>query len=431
MKYQIKCIGCGKAYPEDSYITKCKNNCNAVLRTEYKDKKLKVDEKYNGLWKYISWLPINNVSKKLLDNTSSFTNQIGGKFAEYLGLKNLIISFNTYKGMRTGTFKDIEAELSFQRLLNCRDFNKPFVLSSDGNIATSFTYYADIVKHPVVICVTEEARLSRIWSFRKSNPYVYLITMEDNRDYSDAIRLSKEIGATGHCIIEGGALNVARRDGVGTILLDATRLLGKMPDHYFQALGSGPGAIAIYETAMRLEQDGRYGKKLPRIHASQNAPFVPMYEAWQRKSREINEKYQSESAKKMIKKVYAHVLTNRFPAYSIKGGVFDALKDTNGEFYKVTNEEAKKAQAKFKKLEGYTLAPPAAVTAASLIKAVKNETVENDDYILINVTGGIKNKMDKNKYKIKPRVILGKNYDLDDIVRRICKWKKKFSIPKK
>ena len=35
----------------------------------------------------------------------------------------------------------------------------------------------------------------------------------------------------------------------------------------------------------------------------------------------------------------AHVLTNRFPAYSLMGGIYDVLTETKGEMYSVTNEE--------------------------------------------------------------------------------------------
>ena len=47
-------------------------------------------------------------------------------------------------------------------------------------------------------------------------------------------------------IAEGGAKNVARRDGMGTTVLSAVTTIGEIPDAYFQAVGSGTGAIAIF-----------------------------------------------------------------------------------------------------------------------------------------------------------------------------------------
>jgi len=62
--------------------------------------------------------------------------------------------------------------------------------------------------------------------------------MSPGNDYTDAINLAGRIAKLPG-IVEGGARNVARRDGMGTLMLDAAVTLGKMPDHYFQAVGSG------------------------------------------------------------------------------------------------------------------------------------------------------------------------------------------------
>lgn len=429
MKYRIKCLKCGRVYSEDEYVTKCANGCDSILRTEYKKKKLEVVEEYKGLWKYINWLPIKEVDEKLLEHTSTYSTYISDKLAKHLGLKHLVISLNAYQpgkeeSMKTGTFKDIEAELSFQRIFGTKDNGKPFVLSSDGNVATSFIYYSNVVKYPIVLSVTEEARLNRIWSYEKNNPYVILISMKGECDYYDSIALANELAKSDEFVLEGGTYNIARRDGIGTIVIDATLLLGHLPDHYFQSLGSGPGAISAYEASLRLIEDGRFGKKLPKIHGSQNYPFVPMYDAWKKKSREIDKKYQVESAKELIKQVHAHVLTNRHPAYSIKGGVFDVLMATSGEFYSITNEEAKKAQILFEKLEGVSIVPAAGVTVASLIKAVENEMVDKDDYILLNVTGGGRDKIPK-KFKIEPSITVTKDYDIDKVREEVLKCLKK------
>ncbi len=422
MKYHIKCLHCGKIYSENQYVTKCVNECDSVLRTEYEKKYFDVVEENQGILKYINWLPFNNVSKQLSENCSSFSIYMSRKLADYFGLENLLICRNTYypdsnESMRTGTFKDIEAEMSFQRIIETGEYGKPFVLSSDGNVATSFIHYSNIFQYPVVLSVTEDARMNRIWSFRNSNPNVTLISMQGNCDYYNSIALANELGKNNQFVSEGGALNVARRDGIGTIMLEATKFLGHMPDHYFQSLGSGPGAIAVYETSLRLKEDGRYGKTLPKIHSSQNHPFIPMYEAWQRRSRVIDSKYQDENAVELIKQVYAHVLTNRYPAYSIKGGVFDALENTSGEFYSITNEEAVKAQKMFKELEGYDIEPPVGVTVASLIKSIENGTVNNDDYILLNITGGGRENMKKEKFILNPTITVNKNYNINDLMQ--------------
>ncbi len=75
--------------------------------------------------------------------------------------------------------------------------------------------------------------------------------------------------------------NVARRDGIGTLLLDAVTTIGRMPDHYVQAVGGGPGPIGVWGVAERLAADGRFGGVRPRFHLAQNATHHPVHTAWQ------------------------------------------------------------------------------------------------------------------------------------------------------
>jgi len=411
VKYTLKCLKCGKSYSEDHYICSCENKCDALLKTVYEQKNFTIDESYQGIWRYHQWLPIQKINQGLVDHGSSFVTYKSTKLAEHLGLKNLIICLNAYPHCHTGSFKDLEAEVTFQRVMDTVDSGKPLVISSDGNNAISFVYYSNVIRYPIFLFATEDARLRRIWSFSKSNPYTRLFPIEG--DYFDAINLGNQFSHVEGYLYEGGFRNVARRDSVGTMLLDVTRLLGHLPDHYFQALGSGPGAIAGQEAAERLILDGRYGNKLPKIHGAQNYPYVPMYEAWENHSRTIDERFQKESAKQLIDQTSAHVLTNRFPAYSLIGGIYDVLQATKGEMYSVTNEEIEKAQVLFEKLEGISIVPEAGVTIASLQQAISKETISPQDFILVNITGGGRKEIKRERIHIEPYKFLTKKLQIN------------------
>ncbi len=410
VKYTLKCSKCGKTYSEDYYICQCENKCDALLKTVYEQKRFTIDESYKGIWRYHEWLPIQKIDPRLLDQGSFFHTYKSTKLAAHLGLQNLIICLNAYPYCHTGSFKDLEAEVTLQRIMNTFDAGKPLVMSSDGNNAISFVYYSNVLRYPIFLFATEDARVRRIWSFSKTNPYTRLFPIYG--DYYDAISLANQFSRVEGYLSEGGYRNVARRDSVGTTVLDATRFLGQIPDHYFQALGSGPGAIAAYETAERLILDGRFGKKLPKIHGSQNYPYAPMYDAWQNHSRTINERYQDEEAKQIIDQTIAHVLTNRFPAYSLTGGIYEVLTATNGEMYSVTNEEIEKAQVLFEKLEGISVVPEAGVTTASLQQAIEKETVSPKDSILLNITGGGRKEIKRKRIHIEPYKFLTKKFQI-------------------
>ena len=154
-----------------------------------------------------------------------------------------------------------------------------------------------------------------------------LICSEKGGDYFDAIHLSNLALKSDKFYAEGGAKNVARRDGMATTVLSAATTIGRIPDYYFQAVGSGTGAIAAWEANMRLIEDGRFGNHLMKLMVSQNAPFVPMYNAWREDSRDMLH-YDDDKARRDVEIIDAKVLSNRKPPYSIAGGLYDALKVT-------------------------------------------------------------------------------------------------------
>jgi cysteate synthase len=68
--------------------------------------------------------------------------------------------------------------------------------------------------------------------------------------------------------------------------------------------------------------------------------------------------------------------------------VFDALTDTRGFMYRVTNTEARKAGRLFEKLEGCDIDPAAQVALASLRQAVDQGRIGRGDMVALNITGG-------------------------------------------
>jgi len=94
MKYVIKCLKCGNTFSEEEYIIKCPNGCNSLLRAEYTKKQI-TKKNLPGIWKYIDWLPVKNVDKKLLVEAGSTTYK-SEKLAKKLKLNNLIISYNGF-----------------------------------------------------------------------------------------------------------------------------------------------------------------------------------------------------------------------------------------------------------------------------------------------------------------------------------------------
>jgi cysteate synthase len=303
-------------------------------------------------------------------------------------LENLFISFSGYWPEReafnmTCDFKDLEAAATVAKL---REDDAPSVtVVSAGNTARAFAFLSTITGFPVRIIVPESA-LSQIWLPCVPGKEIVLISVE-RLNYSETIHASS-VFLAGDARPETGAYNIARRDGIGTILLEAVTVMGRLPDHYFQAIGSGIGAVAAYEAADRLIADGRWGDTHPHLHLCQNEPFAPVHRAWSRRSREIQPDVDMPNADAAIDTIIAPVLSNKNPLYSVKGGLFDSLSGSGGFTYGVTNAEGVSAGDLISQEEGIDFLPPVGVCVASLIQALERGTVDLDDFILLNATGG-------------------------------------------
>jgi len=418
-KYHLQSLCCGTVLVDQYWELYCPNTAErGLLRAIYDNKQLAVDQSLPGLYQFSSWLPIC----KTLNGSAAPVTYKSTALAKELGLTNLYITFNGYwpeKGafMSTGTFKECEAYTV------CARINKNpqgvMVVASAGNTARAFAKVCSENNIPVLIVVPED-NLNALWFDQEIDPCVKLIAAASGGDYFDAIHLSNLACQTAGFYPEGGSKNVARRDGMGTTVLSAVSTIGKIPDYYFQAIGSGTGAIAAWEANLRFLEDGRYGSNKMRLMLSQNAPFLPIKDAWDIDSRDLLP-LDDDKARHQVELIAAKVLSNRKPTYCIVGGLYDAMKDAGGDIFAVSNEEGANAAELFLDLEGNDLEPAAAVAVASLIQAVKDGLVEPDATIMLNVTGGgiVRFKQEHKITYLKPQLVFPLNPDPQMVQEKI------------
>ncbi len=415
--YKIICPSCNSDV-NAGYALQCPCG-DALLRSAFRIKRLTIGND-ESIWRFAEWLPTQHILK----TRGRAITYRSTELAAELGLHNLFISFNGFwpengATLETCSFKELESPPTVQRALESGV--KTLVVSSVGNTARAFAHTVSTsTSNITLLLVGLESSFGKFWLPEPPSDNIKVILLKSGNDYTDAIALGNRLGLLPGIVNEGGARNVARRDGMGTVMLDAAITIGRAPDHYFQAVGSGTGGIAAWEAALRLKGDGRFVKdRLPVLHLAQNAPFVPMYNAWQARRRFIDPAVDMPDAKTAIKNLYADVLSNRTPAYSIKGGVYDALVSTSGEMYAIATPAAKEAARLFEDLEGIDIVPAAAVATAALLQAVEKGMIKKDDSTLLNITGGglCRLRQDKTCVKIKPDLLLeGPDSDLSPAV---------------
>ncbi len=393
-KYSVRCPTCGEV--QDPMSLACSKGHDSLLRTSYKTSQL-VPRDLPGIWKFYDWLPVDAIIPNGIGKTITYKSEA---FANELGLSNLYVAFNGYwpeknASMMTCTFKDLEAFPTMQRLLERQD-KRIMVVASAGNTARSFAHVCCITGQPLLLVVPENS-VHRLWTLHENTSPICLVTVEV--DYYNAIEVANKVAAREGFVTEGGAKNVARRDGMGTVMLDAVFTMKELPMHYFQAVGSGTGGISAWEASMRLIQDGRFGSILPQLHLAQNLPCAPLISMWSGNTSTKNTVHEN-----CPKDMYDDVLFNRKPPFSPKGGVRDALQATGGRMYGIDNAAAAHAQQLFEKLEVIDINPASAVAVAALMEAAKKEHIDKTDSIVLNITGGGvgKLRMDYNLNSITP-----------------------------
>jgi len=357
----------------------------SLIRAVYESRAFTPREDLEGIYRYASWMPVKRVLKKSCAPVTYKSKGLG----KFLGLENLYITFSGWNPgigakFRTCSFKETEAYSVLARL--GEDENRILVVQSAGNTARAFAQVCSDNRIPIVICVPND-NLHDLWFTKKLNKCVKLVTVPHGCDYYDAISIGEKLAEDPGFILEGGAKNIARRDGMGTTVLSFAEKTGVIPDAYFQAVGSGTGAIAAWENACRLEDDGRFGKNGMKVFVAQNSPFTLMYDSWKAGSRELLP-LDPDKGRRQAEIILAKVLSNRKPPYSLAGGLFDVLKASGGDFFLADNNDIMYWMMRFRNLEGYELLPAACVAVTALSKAVEEGKVGKDDMIMLNCTGG-------------------------------------------
>jgi cysteate synthase len=275
------------------------------------------------------------------------------RLGEITTLPNLWVAFSGYwpereARLETATFKELEACAVLSRAPSVCE--STLVVASAGNTAAAFARLCSINRIACLIIVPENG-LERLQFDETIDRLVRVVSITGPADYYDAIILADRVSQLPGFYPEGGVKNVGRRDGIGTTILSAVEAIGRLPDYYFQAVGSGTGGIAAHEMAKRIVVDRRFGERPPRLMLSQNLPFAPLYISW-------------------------------------KSG----------------NAEAKFSARLFEECEGIDIDPASAVSVASLIKAVTFDRIERDAVVLLHITGGgwKRRKSDKAMMKMRP-----------------------------
>ncbi|MFD9075110.1 pyridoxal-phosphate dependent enzyme, partial [Streptomyces lasiicapitis] len=274
--YSLVCPVCGLKQTDDGLTLSCvSDHAPALLQTEYETRTFEPLRDVEGIFRYRPWLPV----VRTFAGAGRTTVLRSERLCRFLGMPGLRIAFNGYwpeRGgfLETGTFKELEAYTVLGRM---PEKSPVLVVASAGNTAAAFAAVCSRYAVPCLLIIPETG-LDRLKLREELHPAVRLVVVED-ADYADAIALSEEAAKWPGFVLEGGVRNVARRDGLGTVMYAAAEETGELPEYYFQAVGSAAGAIAVHEAAKRVRGPTSAPPAAPpprgRTHDAASAPLPP------------------------------------------------------------------------------------------------------------------------------------------------------------
>lgn len=381
-RVRIRCAACGDTLAPLALT--CPRCPDALPVSDYAETLFRPGTE-RGIFRFRAWLPASQAMETEIGPRVLRSERL----AAALGLQDLSVAFSGFAPELgaynpTGTFKDFEA---LPTLLYLREHGAHgVVLASAGSTARAFAHAAGLLEFPTVIVVPESAA-SSVWVPGRPSDAVRLIVLKGSVDYASAIRLAAAISTHYDLHAEGGVRNVARRDGMGTVILESAQAERTLPLHYVQAVGSGTGAVAAWEASRRVAAaSGFSGSTVPRLHLAQNAPFAPLHDAWT-SGRPIEPERDVDDQLRRIALLDAPVLANRTPPYALRGSVRDALTATRGAAYAIENCDIAEARRLFAEHEGHAVGPESGAALAALRQAVAAGAVGHRDSVLLHITG--------------------------------------------
>ena len=389
--YALVCPRCGASYPDDGKIITCAgcagDGQSSILAFTPASAPA-IDPAQDGVRRYTRFLPVNNLDCLRTDLTITWKSE---KFAKRHGLRSLYFTATGYapaKGIQAAScsFKELEALVVLNRLRS-HGVDMPLVVASAGNTARAFAYYGAKLEYPVII-VAPSASRRYLWLpdepglYEKSERFVKAIFVDTPGKYLHASLLAKHIAQamTGRVLAEGGYFNVGRLSGLGICALNYYDLLGSVPDHYVQAVGSAAGVLAAMRTYDLLQPGSSKGIV---YHLVQNIPYTPLVKAIEERQNVV-----SSDMYPNIDTVCSPMLTSADPAYSHPGGLLqEMLAGTKLIGYGVTNQDIYNLQYEIWSTEGVSVLLPAAAAIGGLLQGIKAGTIGRDQVIQVNLTG--------------------------------------------
>ena len=430
--FTLRCLRCGQTYSPDAidYVCPCRPNQGSDLGTldvEYDYQQLRKDfpsaelheaslDLTTGIARYAPLLPIQGKAALAPLAAGGTPLLAAPRLAKLVGLQALFIKDDGRNP--SGSLKDRASAIALSRARSAN--NSVVATASTGNAAAALASQCASVGQPNVIFVPRTAPQAKIaqllaygstvlaidgtydqafdlciqacqhfgWYNRNTGYNPYMTEGKKTVSFEIAEQLgvasSKWQVAGGRWQMAGDAtqevsqtVNVAKEEASSVSRLPSSQFLA--PDAVFVSVGDGCIIGGVHKGFKDLLALG-WIDQMPRIYGVQSERSAALYEAW---------RHDWEVPQPVTATTRADSISVDAPRDPIKA--LNAVRTTNGAFFKVTDDAILNAILPMAQLGGVFAEPAGATALAGLIVAVEQQLVKPDETIvLINTGSGLK-----------------------------------------
>lgn len=322
-----------------------------------------------GVWRYRELLPLNDKVTPVTLNEGGtplipLTRSIDGTFRVYV----------KFEGSNpTGSFKDRGMTVGVTIAKNIGV--EGVIVASTGNTAASAAAYAARAGLKCIVVLPRGA-------VAKGKVAQALLHGAEIREvdgvFDDALEdVFTEVVMNGkRKLYPLNSYNPWRLEGQKTIAFEIIDELGSVPDTVIVPVGNAGNISAIWKGFKELYSYGLIDR-LPRMIGVQAAGSAPLAITWESK---VDKLHAIENPQTIASAIRIGKPVNWLKALR-------AVKESNGTFVKVTDDEILSAMRMLAVLEGIGVEPASAASFAGFIKLANRGLIDKDEVVVLIATG--------------------------------------------
>jgi threonine synthase len=375
----LKCLICGTEYQPNEIEYVCPKHGNEgivdvrydydLIGKQISRRQLK-ENRDNSIWRYKPLLPVNKGAEVPPLSVGWTPLYDAPRLASGLGLKNVWVKDDGRQP--TASFKDRASAIA---IVKAREKGaKIITTASTGNAAAALSGLSASMQQQNVIFVPESAPPAKIAQLLVFGSTVMLV----KGTYDQAFELCLDAAAEYGWYNRNTGYNPYMTEGKKTASYEICEQLDwQAPDVIFVGVGDGCIIGGLHKGLKDLKALG-WIDQMPRLMGVQAAGSSFMVQAWEN-GEDVLTKPAAE-ATTLADSISAGLPRDRLKAMA-------AVKETNGAYIKVTDDEILAAIPALARGSGVFGEPAGATAYAGLVKAVEQDLVFRSDRIVVLNTG--------------------------------------------